>query len=99
MAYILKDKIKIEKPIIFLCGPYYNDADKSDRRKILQDFFLRKFPNSCLIKKTPIGLEFHIEGRGWIITDGKEKFSFVVHGYGSKEKDSFFPNYIYCGCV
>ena len=48
MAYILKDKIKIEKPIIFLCGPYYNDADKSDRRKILQDFFLRKFPNSCL---------------------------------------------------
>lgn len=61
--------------------------------------YIRKFPNSCLIKKTPIGLEFHIEGRGWIITDGKEKFSFVVHGYGSKEKDSFFPNYIYCGCV
>ena len=61
--------------------------------------YIRKFPNSCLIKKTPIGLEFHIEGRGLIITDGKEKFSFVFHGYGSKEKDAFFPNYIYCGCV
>ena len=40
MAYILKDEIKINKPIIFLCGPYYNDLDKSDRRKILQDFLL-----------------------------------------------------------
>lgn len=48
MAYILNDKIKIEKPIVFLCGPYYNDSDKSDRRKILQDFFLEKFPNHCL---------------------------------------------------
>lgn len=48
MAYILNDKIKIDKPIVFLCGPYYNDSDKSDRRKILQDFFLAKFPNHCL---------------------------------------------------
>jgi hypothetical protein len=48
MAYVLNDKIKIDKPIVFLCGPYYNDADKSDRRKILQDFFLKKFPNHCL---------------------------------------------------
>lgn len=48
MAYILKDKIKIDKPIIFLCGPYYNGADKSDRRKILKDFFLEKFPKKCM---------------------------------------------------
>ena len=48
MAYILKDEIKINKPIIFLCGPYYNDLDKSDRRKILQDFFLENFPKKCL---------------------------------------------------
>lgn len=48
MAYILKDKIKINKPIVFLCGPYYNDRDKSDRRKILQDFFLSKFQEHCL---------------------------------------------------
>lgn len=48
MAYVLNDKIKVDKPIIFLCGPYYNDSDKSDRRKILQDFFLTKFPNHCL---------------------------------------------------
>ncbi|MFR2171483.1 MAG: hypothetical protein ACLS54_12720 [Anaerostipes hadrus] len=43
MAYILKDEIKINKPIIFLCGLYYNDLDKSDRRKILQDFLLENF--------------------------------------------------------
>lgn len=48
MAYVLNDKIKIDKPIVFLCGPYYNDSDKSDRRKILQDFFLTEFPNHCL---------------------------------------------------
>ena len=48
MAYVLNDKIKIDKPIIFLCGPYYNASDKSDRRKILQDFFLKKFPNHCM---------------------------------------------------
>lgn len=61
--------------------------------------YIRKFPNSCLIRKTPIGLEFHIEGRGWIITDGEEKFSFVVHGYGSKEDNLFIPNYVFCDCV
>lgn len=48
MAYVLNDKIKIDKPIVFLCGPYYKDSDKSDRRKILQDFFLTEFPNHCL---------------------------------------------------
>lgn len=61
--------------------------------------YIRKFPNSCLIKESLIGLEFHIEGRGWLITDGKEKFSFVVHGYGTKEKDSFIPKYIFSDCV
>lgn len=48
MAYILNDKVKIDKPIVFLCGPFYNDSDKSDRRKILQDFFLAKFSSHCL---------------------------------------------------
>ena len=48
MAYVLKDKIKIDKPIVFLCGPYYKDSDKSDRRKILQDFFIEKFSKQCL---------------------------------------------------
>ena len=48
MAYILNDKIKISKPIVFLCGPYYDDTDESDRRKILQDFFLTNFPDRCL---------------------------------------------------
>ena len=44
MAYIIKDKIKITKPILFLCGPYYNDKNKSDRRKILQKFLLNDVP-------------------------------------------------------
>lgn len=48
MAYVLKDKIKISRPIVFLCGPYYNDSDKSDRRKILKDFFFAQFPNRCM---------------------------------------------------
>ena len=48
MAYILNDKIKINKPIIFLCGPFYHDSDKSDRRKILKHFFLTNYPKQCL---------------------------------------------------
>lgn len=48
MAYVLKDKIKISRPIIFLCGPYYNESDKSDRRKILKDFLLKQFPDGCM---------------------------------------------------
>lgn len=48
MAYILKDKIKINKPIVFLCGPFYNDKEKSDRRKILQDFLLTELRGHCL---------------------------------------------------
>lgn len=45
MAYVLNDKIKITKPIIFLCGPFYHDSDKSDRRKILQNFLLKELCN------------------------------------------------------
>lgn len=37
MEYILLNKIKIKKPILFLCGPYYNESNKSDRRLILQN--------------------------------------------------------------
>ena len=36
MEYVLKEKLKINRPIIFLCGPYYNKKDSFDRRNILR---------------------------------------------------------------
>ena len=39
MAYILKDEIKINKPIIFLCGQYYNDLEKVIEEKFYKIFF------------------------------------------------------------
>lgn len=39
MEYILRDKITINRPIVFLCGPYYDEKNKSDRRKILRNIF------------------------------------------------------------
>lgn len=43
--FILKENIKIGRPIIFLCGPYYNPNDKSDRRKILKEYIHKKYKN------------------------------------------------------
>lgn len=37
MEYILTDKIKITRPFIFLCGPYYEKSKSSDRRNILRE--------------------------------------------------------------
>lgn len=37
MEYTLLDKIKITRPILFLCGPYYQKSNESDRRLILQE--------------------------------------------------------------
>lgn len=37
MEYTLLENIKITRPILFLCGPYYNKNNKSDRRLILQE--------------------------------------------------------------
>lgn len=36
--YTLLKNITIERPILFLCGPYYNKNNKSDRRVILQNY-------------------------------------------------------------
>ncbi len=37
MEYVLTDKIKITRPFIFLCGPYYEKNNRSDRRNILRE--------------------------------------------------------------
>lgn len=37
MEYILADKIKITRPFVFLCGPYYEKSKSSDRRNILRE--------------------------------------------------------------
>lgn len=34
----LEGNMKVERPIIFLCGPYYNKNDKGDRRNVLLGF-------------------------------------------------------------
>lgn len=34
--YTILDKIKIDRPILFLCGPYYESKNKTDRRAILK---------------------------------------------------------------
>lgn len=48
MSYILNEKIIIKKPIIFLCGPFYQENNSSDRRKILKDYFLNNYRDKCL---------------------------------------------------
>lgn len=48
MNYILIEKIKIERPVIFLCGPYYNRKNPSDRRLILQTYIKDRFNNKFL---------------------------------------------------
>lgn len=45
--YKLLEKITIKRPIVFLCGPYYNKKSDGDRRKILKEYLINKKP-SCL---------------------------------------------------
>lgn len=48
MEYILRDEIVIRRPIIFLCGPYCQKGDKSDRRNILRKCFRDNFNDGVL---------------------------------------------------
>lgn len=48
MGYILRNKIVIKRPIVFLCGPYYQKANKSDRRNIMRMCFKDNFGDSVL---------------------------------------------------
>ena len=45
--YKLLEKITIKRPIVFLCGPYYNKKSDGDRRKILKEYLNNQKP-SCL---------------------------------------------------
>lgn len=47
MEYILKEKLNIVKPLIFLCGPLYEEKPH-DRRKILKDFLIKDFSKPVL---------------------------------------------------
>ncbi len=46
--YILLDQIKIERPIVFLCGPYYNKKNDGDRRKLLKNLIISQYANTIL---------------------------------------------------
>ena len=62
MVYALNDKIKIERPIVFLCGPYYKSGDVSDRRRILNKVLLDEYKCLPLIIDnflTPDGKPLH----------------------------------------
>lgn len=38
--YKLLEKITIKRPIVFLCGPYYDKKSNGDRRKLLKEYLL-----------------------------------------------------------
>lgn len=48
MGYILRDEIIIRRPIVFLCGPYCQKTNKSDRRNILRKCFKDNFKDGVL---------------------------------------------------
>ena len=48
MGYILRDKIVIRRPIVFLCGPYYQKSNRTDRRNIMRKCFKDNFGDSVL---------------------------------------------------
>lgn len=41
--YKLRDHLTISRPLLFLCGPYYDKTAKSDRRRILQEKLYEMF--------------------------------------------------------
>ena len=54
--YKLKEKIIIERPIVFLCGPFYDKTDERDRRNILKKAILEKNGNQIL----PLTIDDHL---------------------------------------
>ncbi len=48
MRYILKNKQKINRPIVFLCGPYYQKSNKADRRNIMRKCFEEAYGDNVL---------------------------------------------------
>jgi RNA-directed DNA polymerase len=47
MKYIIKNEISIDRPMVFLCGPKYEEKE-FDRRKILKDFLAKDFAKNVL---------------------------------------------------
>ena len=62
MKAILKEKLTIDRPIVFLCGPYYDGKNDHDRRALV-----RSYIRICLMlrrkmdgfDKTPHGKNLH----------------------------------------
>lgn len=48
MGYVLRDRILVKRPIVFLCGPYYQKTDKSDRRNIMRSCFRDNYGDNVL---------------------------------------------------
>lgn len=48
MNYTLKEEIRISRNIVFLCGPYYQKDNKSDRRNIMRDTFRKYYKSGIL---------------------------------------------------
>lgn len=48
MEYILNDKITIKRPIVFLCGPYYQKDNAGDRRNIMRKTFEKYYGKEIL---------------------------------------------------
>lgn len=48
MKAILKDELVIDRPIVFLCGPYYDGKNDSDRRALLRKYLLEDLGGNVL---------------------------------------------------
>ncbi len=48
MGYILDSEIHLKRAMVFLCGPYFEDSNKSDRRSILKDFLIDNYSHNII---------------------------------------------------
>lgn len=48
MKAILKEKLSIDRPIVFLCGPYYDGKNEHDRRALLRKYFINDLDGKVL---------------------------------------------------
>lgn len=48
MKAILKKELIVDRPIVFLCGPYYNGSNPHDRRALLRQYFWNELGGKVL---------------------------------------------------
>ena len=48
MRVVLKKELTIDRPIVFLCGPYYNGNNLHDRRALLRNYFRKDLGGKSL---------------------------------------------------